>query len=269
MSNQHLPEELLDLIVDLLHKEWRTLRKCCLISKSWILRARKHLFADIKLYGAKALQSWKTTFLDPSTSPACYVWILITICFPEIVTTGAEEDGCISTFTNVLDFGMVAPETDPSESPISLLPFYGFSPGLKTLRLAFPIVPPPQLFNLICSFPLLDDLHIVSFGGWSGSNKVSVDKAISIRSLVSPPFTGFLELDLKAGLDLVASRLLSLPGGLHFRRLRLMLNQEKDVVPVMALVEGCRSTLESLEIEHELSGLFICHLSAPITYLCS
>ena len=162
MSNQHLPEELLDLIVDLLHDERRTLRKCCLVSKSWIPRARKHLFANIELYGAKALQSWKTAFPDPSTSPACYVRILIAVCLPEIVTAGAEEGGCISTFTNVLDFGMVAPETDPGESPISLLPFYGFSPGLKTLCLAFPVVPPPQLFNLICSFPLLDDLRSLS-----------------------------------------------------------------------------------------------------------
>ncbi|KAF9644347.1 hypothetical protein BDM02DRAFT_3103092, partial [Thelephora ganbajun] len=44
----YLPPETLDYIVDFLHDNRETLEQCCLVSKSWVPRARKHLFADIK-----------------------------------------------------------------------------------------------------------------------------------------------------------------------------------------------------------------------------
>ncbi|KAF9642961.1 hypothetical protein BDM02DRAFT_3104213, partial [Thelephora ganbajun] len=50
MSNPHkphLPPEILDYIVDFLYNEPETLKQCCLVSKSWVPRTRKHLFADI------------------------------------------------------------------------------------------------------------------------------------------------------------------------------------------------------------------------------
>ena len=46
MPNPYLPQETLDYIVDLLHDEPETLRERCLLSKPWIPRTRKHLFAD-------------------------------------------------------------------------------------------------------------------------------------------------------------------------------------------------------------------------------
>ncbi|KAF9642570.1 hypothetical protein BDM02DRAFT_3105483, partial [Thelephora ganbajun] len=48
MSDPHLPPEVCDYIVDLLHNKPDTLGWCCLVSRSWIPRTRKHLFADIK-----------------------------------------------------------------------------------------------------------------------------------------------------------------------------------------------------------------------------
>ena len=50
----------------------------------------------------------------------------------------------------------------------------------------------------------------------------------------------------------IASRLLSLPGGLRFRRLWLEYYYEADVLAATALVEGCCSTLESLKIDNAL-----------------
>ncbi|KAF9645264.1 hypothetical protein BDM02DRAFT_3073690, partial [Thelephora ganbajun] len=44
----HLPPEILDYIVDLLHDEPETLKQCCLVSKSWVSRTRKHLFANVE-----------------------------------------------------------------------------------------------------------------------------------------------------------------------------------------------------------------------------
>ena len=49
MSHPHLSPELLDLVVDFLPGSRGTLKSCCLVSKPWIPRARKRLFADIEL----------------------------------------------------------------------------------------------------------------------------------------------------------------------------------------------------------------------------
>lgn len=45
-----LPPEILDLIIDNLHDEPTTLKTCSVVSKSWIQRARKHLFVDIEFH---------------------------------------------------------------------------------------------------------------------------------------------------------------------------------------------------------------------------
>ena len=70
MSN--LPCELLDHIVELLHNGGIPLGDCCLVSKSWVARTRRHLFSEVVFQTAKSLEPWKTTFPDPATSPARY-----------------------------------------------------------------------------------------------------------------------------------------------------------------------------------------------------
>ena len=264
MPNGHLSEELLDDIVDFLHGSRDALKSCSLVSKSWVPRARKHLFAEIKFSTTESLRSWGSTFSDPSTSPACYSRILLVGRPPlESVAANGEEWRWIQTFTRIQVLDLDTNVINPSQLPITLLQFYGFSPGLKTLRLAFRAFPSSQVFGLILSFPLLDDLRVVVSCTWIESrprNTVSGDQAIALQSLVSPPFTGFLELDLKTGLDFLASWLLSLPGGLHFRSLHLTLNRQSNAVPATALVEGCSSTLEFLEVDCKISSLFIHYL---------
>ena len=84
MLNPYLPRETLDYIIDLLHDEPETLRECCLVSKSWIPHARKHLFTDIKFRSVIDLESWKKTFPDPSNSPAYHTRTLSVHCPEEI-----------------------------------------------------------------------------------------------------------------------------------------------------------------------------------------
>ena len=47
MSSPYLPAELLDYIVDHLHDTKDALKSCGLLSKSWIPRTRRRLFANI------------------------------------------------------------------------------------------------------------------------------------------------------------------------------------------------------------------------------
>ena len=52
MSN--LPCEILDHIVDLLHDSQTPLRNCCLVSKPWVARTRRHLFAEVEFQTAES-----------------------------------------------------------------------------------------------------------------------------------------------------------------------------------------------------------------------
>ena len=59
MPHPHLPPELLDHIVDCLHDSEDALRACCLVSKPWISRTRKHLFAQITIRTVSYPLIWK------------------------------------------------------------------------------------------------------------------------------------------------------------------------------------------------------------------
>ena len=244
MSNPSLPADLLDDVVDLLHDTPHALGNCCLVSKLWIPRTRKHLFAHIVFYTTKSLELWKETFPDPSTSPACYTKALSVGCPDAVTAADAQAGGWIKTFSHVLHLNVDRLHGDDS----ALLLFRGFSPILKSLNAHFASLSPSQIFDFIFSFPLLEDLTASAFDDpddGDGSDKLSP----AIHSSSLPRFTGCLELP-DTGRKLIARRLLSLPGGVHFRRLVLRSFDADDLSLTMALVEGCSHTLESLNIAY-------------------
>jgi hypothetical protein len=243
-----LPAEMLDHVADHLHDKPETLKQCCLVSKSWIPRTRKHLFADIKFYTAEKLQSWKATFPDSSTSPARYTKNLFVGC-PEVVTAAdAEGGGWITCFCCVVSLRLSTPMLGTGP-PSSLVPFHGFSPALKSLNVGFTVVPLPQIFNLVLSFPLLEDLTVVVSHDLTIDDGDGSDWLLTTAQPSNPPmFTGSLELLLNGGMESAACKFLSLPSGIHFRKLSLPWVCEEDRLVIMALVEGCAHTLESLNI---------------------
>ena len=81
-----------------------------------------------------------------------------------------------------------------------------------------------RIANLMFSFPLLEDLTVIT--GYSASADDSDDPDEAHRR-----------------------RLLSLPGGVHFRRLVLGLYLEEDLLATATLIEACSHTLECLDIE--------------------
>lgn len=73
-----LPPEILDLIVGHLHDETATLRKCCLVSRSWIPQTQIHLFDRVEFRSSgPTLESWMKTFPDPSNSARAVFAFLI------------------------------------------------------------------------------------------------------------------------------------------------------------------------------------------------
>ena len=151
MSNPPLPPEILDHIVDDLRDEPNALQDCCLVAKSWVPRTRRQLFADINFSSPEKLESWKKTFPDSSSSPASYTRIL-SVKFPQVVTAAdAEEGGWIQTFSRVVHLNLDANATLPNDSEISLAPFHGFSPILKSLRILSTLLPHSQTFGFVRS----------------------------------------------------------------------------------------------------------------------
>ena len=257
MSNPRFPAELLDHTVDHLHNERDTLKRCCLVSKSWIPRARKHLFADVEFRTAADLQSWKRMFPDPSTSPARYTKSLVVNCPPSATASDTEEGGWIQTFSRVEYFKLAIDNTADDHRYLAL--FRGFSLALKSLDLAaFSALPPSHLFNLILSFPLLEDLSLRISDRFLTIGDNDLDGQLAtIQSSSLPLFTGTLKLSLARRMDPIASRLLLLPNGLRFRELALSWKHEDDISLTGELVEVCCSTLETLWISNSLAGMFV------------
>jgi hypothetical protein len=250
MSDPHLPAEMLDHIVDHLHNTQDALRNCCLVSKSWIPRTRTHLFADIRFRTSENLRSWKGAFPDPSTCPARYAKTLFIGSFWVVAAADTEAGGWIRGFSRVERLVIGGGNHFVNERAISLAPFHGFSPILKSLRMAVPTLPSSRIFNLIHSFPLLEDLAVIirepQAGNGDGSGE---DRTPTATQLSSPPvFTGSLELRLGGGMERFARQLVSLPGGIHFRKLIVTWVREGDLWTTMALVRACTRTLESLDI---------------------
>ena len=126
-----------------------------------------------------------------------------------------------------------------------------FSSFLKSLYTALGALSISQLFKLICSLPLLEDLKIRVFVACGNDG----DGAASEPS-TSPPLTGTLELQLIGEIEPVARRLLVLPNGLRFREFECVWKLPDDPRWITALVERCAETLECFYIRCKVSGKF-------------
>ena len=260
MPNPRLPAEILDHIIDHLHDTTNALRNCCLVSESWIPRTRKHLFADVKFHTVTDLRSWKKKFPDPSTSPGYYTETLIVRC-PEVVAAAdAEAGGWITAFSRVVHL-WVGTRKLPT-FPATLVPFHGLSPVVKSLSMILPTLESPHISNLILSFPLLEDLAVTIDPRTSSDDDDGDSDWLppAAQPLSTPVFTGSLKILLERGMKHISHWLLALPGGIHFRKLILRWNCEEDLSLMMALVERCSHTLESLEVFRHPLGESIRHL---------
>jgi hypothetical protein len=232
-----LPPEILDFIVDHLHDEPTALKACCIVSKSWIHRTRAHLFARIEFCARNSIKLWKKAFPDPSTSPAHHTRYLLI----RGILAAACEDTCgwIRAFHNLIHLQL---EGSGWKYRDTFVPFHGLSPTLRSLHLTYTS---PEVLDLVCSFPLLEDLALISPGHGSGAWKIPP---------TSPKLTGSLNLSARGGIRPAARRLLSLPNGLHFTKISVHL--DKGIHSVTDLVSRCSDTLESISICHYAPGTF-------------
>ena len=233
-----LPTEIFDLIVDHLHDELTTLKACCLVSKSWVPRARRYIFAQVMFNSLRSsIQTWMEHFPDPSNSPAHHTRALLFVDPDSIVAAFTVAPTWLHYFCHVKELRMANILPDNS-IPASFVQLHGFSPTLKLLHLFYVSVPLPEILDLICSFPLLEDLclQLVTTRGDAGGRDTPS---------TSPRLTGCLTVvDLPPP---VMRGLLDLPNGLHFAQITASCHVA-NTGSVADLISRCSDTLESLTI---------------------
>jgi len=245
-----LPPEILDFIVDHLRDEPATLKTCCLASKSWIHRTRKHLFAHVEFCATDPrVESWVETFPDPTNSPAHHtrtLSIVYPVYYPHLIK--AAHADTLSSFCSVVHLHVNVSRWYGERVP--LVPLHGLSPVLRSLRLTSVAVPDSEIFGLICSFPLLEDLALRIInpeprdGRWT-------------TPWTSPRLTGSLELSKgMGGIQPTTRRLLDLPNGLHFTTITVPWLCEQDITSTTDLVSRCLETVQSLKVTNHFPRTF-------------
>ena len=252
--NHRFPPEILDHIVDLLHDDPVALEQCCLVSKSWVARTRKHLFAAIAFCTQGDIQAWKATFPDASNSPGYYTRTLTINC-PEIVTAAdVKEGGWIRAFLRVvcLDLDSRLSERFLEDDPKTIYaPFHKISPTVKTLNVTSFFLSRSEVFHLVHSFPLLEDLTLM--GKYITDHESDGSETVDPPA-TSPPLTGSLDLTLPGWMTGTVRRLLDLPNGIRFRKVNVCCVGEDDNRSTVELVVGCSETLEHLDLMYHLKG---------------
>jgi len=242
-------------MVDLLHDNPNALKECCLVSKSWIRRTRKHLFAHVDFPTMKQLQLWKEMFPDPFSSPAYHTYTLSIICSAELMATGWWVGELIRGFSRV-EYLRVAGRMLYIDTEVSFNLLHGFSPVVKSLHVDFEALTPSRVFDLVVSLPLLKDLTVTTHSEVS----IVVMQLTAVLPPTLPVCTGTLEVSIQAGMEPIARRLLSLSSGIHFRELTLEWFNKEDPLLTMALLEKCSHTLESLNVTCDSRSTSIWHL---------
>ena len=232
-----LPLEILDLIAGHLHDEPTALKACCLVSKSWVPRTRRHLFDNVEFGSSdgSTLESWMQTFPDPSNSPAHYTRSFS--LFHSKVATATTSDALpwIRSFDRIVKL-----ETDDNRHA-SFAQLRGLSPTLKRLNIYCSYTPTSEVLDFICSFPHLEDLSLSSVVCSTPGNADSSDAPPTL-----PKFNGSLLLN--GSNRSITRKLLDLPGGLRFSKIVVSCPVE-DCDLAEELVSTCSDTLEYLYIE--------------------
>ena len=188
------------------------------------------------------------TFPDPFNSPAHYTRSLAISSLAAITTATTDGFPWVRSFNSIVELAVDTQMWHDGE--VSLVQLRGLSPILKSLRVDRRSIPLSEVFNLTCSFPLLEDLSLRSSFEPSNYNPISDPRD---TPLTSPKLTGtlLLERDSLA----VMHRLLDLPGGLRFSKV-VVDCFDSSVGLLVDLVSRCSDTLESLCINFHPSGAF-------------
>jgi len=218
-----------------------------MLSRLKIMGSAHQKTPHIAFRSPSELQSWKKTFPDVANSPGYHACTLFVGCVQLVTASDGEEGGWVRAFSGIQRLGLDGGDRHNGglrASEVSLSPFRGISPTLKSLRLGPILLPYPGLLDLLLSFPLLENLSLRSYE----DHDRLPDSPQTVITSASPPLTGSLAFCLDREAGDVARELLDLPNGLHLQNLALWRHRDTDFWWIAAFVKRCSHTLESLDV---------------------
>ena len=241
MSAPQLPTEMVDCITDLLRADPDALKACCLVSKSWIRRTRKHLFKCVDFKTPEDFGKWKRTFPNTVKSPAIHTRSLF---FNDADKFTDVDVSWIQSFAGVVQLKVAAcQDHDYYGRPFS--PFHGLSSAVKSLSMVWTDLPSREVFDFLCSFPHLVDLHV------AGEGRIR-DSGEDWTVLPLPPLTGSIVLGTST--PGFVCQLLEISSHLFFKEVVWQDNSMDAFKGVADLVERCSNVLECIDIDFGMSA---------------
>lgn len=184
---------------------------------------------------------WKRIFEKPEKSRASLTEHLI---FDHAKPFNEADVSWIKQFSHVKILE-VSNGCDPASEPTpsgSFLAFCNLSKNVMSLRVGSRDLPLQEVFDLICSFPCLENLGVVAYGR-DRDELISLPLP-SVSNL--PKFTGKLTLGTStAGF---VQQLLESQIPLFFQEIRLQRGNANQIKAVNDLVKKCSDTLRYIEV---------------------
>lgn len=236
-TTPRIPQDVVDEILDRLAvgSDFRSLRACALVSKSWVLSCQRHLFRTV-IFTSRDVDKWFKAFPVPEQNPARHVrdfgfWIRGPNCVPEQFL---EYAPC---FPNVEGVSLLGTGERPMLPPP---PFWVFPQSVTSLTTDTNVVTLVRVCDVMARLPNLDNLSI------SGSfAPVGRDALQGNGTALGGRFGGRLQLRGGcAGKDVI-NMLLNIPSGLRFTKVEIYCMRQ-CLLPAVRLVEACGETLMKL-----------------------
>jgi len=255
-----IPHDIVDEILDHLasDSDFRSIRACALLSKSWVQSCQRHLF-HTALFTPVSAREWLETFPVREESPAHHVRDL-RLRMGRDVRIPEKFFECISWFTDMDSMSLLGYVAIPlrygGASPF-LEPSLWKLPGTVTsLNISTGAVTLVQVRDIMAQLPNLDDLEL------SGSY-ATVDRRelLGIGTVLKGRFGGRLILRGACVCADVINTLLEIPSGLRFTELEIYCMQNRLPTSAVRLAEACGKTL--VKLSHTVSLHCMSHPVSP------
>ena len=240
-----LPQEIIDEILGRLatDSDFRSLRSCALVSKSWVPPCRRFLFHTV-VFTRVAMERWLERFPVPEESPAhlvkdLYVWIGAHHYYVPDKLLEYTPWFINATSLSLLGYKGVVMMQKPSlwRSPQSV----------TSLTIKTGVISLMEIRDIMAELPNLDSLWL--------SGALFVDRRVSqgVGTVLRGRFGGKLRLCNRYAGEFVTNMLLEIPTGIHFTEVQIECPR-KLLPSTVRLLEACGRTLVRLSYMVDFKG---------------
>ena len=243
-----IPEDIIDEILDHLaaDSDFKSLRACALLSRSWVPSSRRHLFHTVDLTWGK-MDRWYNTFPVPEESPAHHVLVLH-ISNNAIDWVPVKFFDHAPRFTNVRKLFLFGGEhcAGPRVPSLWKLPESVTSLAISASNGASLV----KIWEIVAQLPNLDDLSLQ--GRFIQADRSAL---LGIGTVPRGRFGGKLVLRNVYGAGRGHIEFLEILTGSPFSRVEI--DYAREYIPaVIRLVEACSQTIVKLSLNVRYSGKY-------------